>query len=52
MSHDELRSKKIRALISPRIGVCYWSSDYADRNQAVAKQRLTGDNTRWERMTG
>lgn len=50
--HDELRRKKIKALIPPRSGACYWPADYADRNQAVANQRLTGDNTRWKIMTG
>jgi hypothetical protein len=29
-----------------------WRADYADRNQAVANQRLTGDNARWKNMTG
>ncbi|NIG63032.1 MAG: transposase [Serratia symbiotica] len=52
VSHDELRRKKIRALIPPRSGARYWSADYADLNQAVANQRLTGDNTRRESMTG
>jgi hypothetical protein len=50
--HDELRRKKIKALIPPRSGARYWPADYADRNQAVANQRLTGDNTRWKNMTG
>jgi len=42
--HDELRRKKIRALIPPRTRAGYWSSEYADRNQAVGRQRLTGSN--------
>jgi hypothetical protein len=50
--HDELRRKKIKALIPPRSGARYWRVDYADRNQAVANQRLTGDNARWKNMTG
>ncbi|WP_425336912.1 hypothetical protein [Serratia symbiotica] len=51
MSHDELRGKKLKALIPPRSGARYWSADYAERNQAVANQRVTGDNTRWKSMT-
>ncbi|NIG62415.1 MAG: transposase [Serratia symbiotica] len=51
VNHDELRRKKIRALIPPRSVARYWSADYADRNQAVANQLLTGDNTRTKSMT-
>ncbi|CAH6385756.1 IS4 transposase (plasmid) [Pantoea agglomerans] len=46
--HDELRRKKIKALIPPRTGAGYWSPEYADRNQAVARQRLTGSNAYWK----
>ncbi|EIC83090.1 IS5 family transposase [Serratia sp. M24T3] len=46
--HDELRRKKIKALITPRTRAGYWPAEYADRNQAVAWQRLTGSNTYWK----
>ncbi len=46
--HDELRRKKISALIPPRKGAGYWSGEYADRNRAVANQRLSGSNARWK----
>lgn len=44
LCHDELRRKKIKALIPPRTRAGYWAAEYADRNQAVARQRLTGLN--------
>ena len=34
---------KISALIPPRKGAGYWPGEYADRNRAVANQRLTGE---------
>ncbi|MDF7702779.1 transposase, partial [Enterobacter hormaechei] len=37
--HDELRRKKISALIPPRKGAGYWPGEYADRIRAVANQR-------------
>lgn len=40
--HDELRRKKIKALIPPRTRAGYWPTVYTDRNQAVVRQRLTG----------
>src|SRR5471032_2744913 len=40
--------KKIRALIPPRTRAGYWPAEYADRNQAVARQRLTGSNAYWK----
>ena len=46
--HDELRRKKIKALIPPRARAGYWPAEYADRNQAVARQRLTGSNVYWK----
>lgn len=46
--HDELRRKKIKTLIPPRTRAGYWSAEYADRNQAVARQRLTGSNAYWK----
>ncbi len=49
--HDELRRKKISALIPPRKGAGYWSGEYADRNRAVANQRLSGSNARWKWTT-
>ncbi len=52
MCDDELRGKKLKALIPPSSGARYWSADYAERNQAVANQRVTGDNTRWKSITG
>ena len=50
LCHDELRRKKISALIPPR-GAGYWPVEYADRNRAVANQRLTGSNARWKWTT-
>ena len=43
LCHDELRRKKISALIPPRKGAGYWPGEYADRNRAVAnrKRRLS-----------
>lgn len=49
LCHDELRRKKIMALIHPRARAGYWLVEYADRNQAVARQRLTGSNAYWKR---
>lgn len=49
--HDELRRKKISALIPPRKGAGYWPGEYADRNRAVANQRLRGSNARWKWTT-
>ncbi|MGU3413937.1 IS5 family transposase [Enterobacteriaceae bacterium C34A] len=49
--HDELRRKKISALIPPRKGAGYWPGEYADRNRAVANQRLSGSNARWKWTT-
>lgn len=49
--HDELRRKKISALIPPRKGAGYWPDEYADRNRAVANQRLNGSNARWKWKT-
>ncbi|MFG5149170.1 IS5/IS1182 family transposase, partial [Citrobacter freundii] len=46
LCHDELRRKKISALIPPRKGAGYWPGEYADRNRAVANQRMTGSNAR------
>ncbi|POD89534.1 IS5 family transposase [Pectobacterium odoriferum] len=43
--HDELRRKKIKALIPPRTRTGYWPVEYVERSQAVARQRLTGSNT-------
>jgi hypothetical protein len=42
---------KISALIPPRKGAGYWPGEYADRNRAVANQRLTGSNARWKWTT-
>ncbi|EPD9494808.1 transposase, partial [Escherichia coli] len=47
----ELRRKKISALIPPRKGAGYWPGEYADRNRAVANQRLTGSNAWWKWTT-
>lgn len=46
LCHDELRRKKINALIPPRKGAGYWPVEYADRHRAVANQRLSGSNAR------
>ncbi|EBH8622206.1 IS5/IS1182 family transposase, partial [Salmonella enterica subsp. enterica serovar Urbana] len=51
LCHDELRHKKISALIPPRKGAGYWPGEYADRNRAVANQRMTGSNARWKWTT-
>ncbi|TNV11487.1 IS5 family transposase [Buttiauxella sp. B2] len=51
LCHDELRHRKISALIPPRKGAGYWSGEYADRNRAVANQRLSGSNARWKWAT-
>lgn len=44
--HDELLRKKIKALIPPRSRAGYCPVEYADRNQAVGRQQLTGTGTR------
>ena len=51
LCHDELRRKKISALIPPLKGAGYWPDEYADRNRAVANQRLSGSNARWKWTT-
>lgn len=51
LCHDELRRKKIGAIIPPRKGAGYWLGEYADRNRAVANQRLSGSNARWKWTT-
>lgn len=51
LCHDELRRKKISALIPPRKGAGYWPAEYADPNRAVANQRLSGSNTHWKWAT-
>ncbi len=51
LCHDELRRKNISALIPPRKGAGYWPGEYADRNRAVANQRLSGSNVRWKWTT-
>ncbi|WP_422527162.1 transposase, partial [Serratia fonticola] len=40
LCHDELRRKKIKALIPPRTRAGYWPAEYADRNQAVAETAM------------
>ena len=51
LCHDELRRKKNqRAYPSPK-GAGYWPGEYADRNRAVANQRMTGSNARWKWTT-
>lgn len=44
LCHDELRRKKNKALIPQQARAGDWPLEYADRNQAVASQRLTGSN--------
>ncbi|MBS0857198.1 IS5 family transposase [Tatumella sp. JGM16] len=51
LCHDELRRKKISALIPPRRGAGYWAEEYADRNRAVANQRVYGGNGHWKWTT-
>ncbi|WKA68975.1 IS5 family transposase [Klebsiella pneumoniae subsp. pneumoniae] len=43
--------RKIRAASAPRKGAGYWPGEYADRNRAVANQRMTGSNARWKWTT-
>lgn len=49
--HDELPRKKISALIPPRKGAGFLPGEYAERNRAVANQRLSGSNARWKWTT-
>lgn len=51
LCHDELRRKNISALIPPRKGADYGPVEYADRNRAVANQRLIASNARWKWTT-
>ncbi|TNC55478.1 transposase, partial [Klebsiella quasipneumoniae] len=51
LCHEELRRKKISALIPPRKGAGYWPGEYADSNRAVANQQMTGSNARWKLRT-
>ncbi len=51
LCYDELRRKKSSALIPPRMGAGYWPDEYADRNHAVANQRLSESNARWKWTT-
>ena len=46
--YDELGRKKIKALIPQRTRAGYWPAEYAERNQAVARQRITGSNAYWK----
>jgi hypothetical protein len=50
LCHDELRRKNQRAYSSPKRSrlLARW---YADRNRAVANQRLSGSNARWKWTT-
>ncbi len=41
LCHDELRRKKISALIPPRKGAGYWPGEYADRNRCVLPENTT-----------
>ncbi|MFC3395017.1 IS5 family transposase [Brenneria rubrifaciens] len=51
--HDGLKRKKIRPVIPPRRGAKYWPLErYQERNQAVAQQRLTGNNEAWKKKVG
>ena len=51
LCHDELRRKKISALILPKRCGLLGPGEYADRNRAVANQRMTGSNARWKWTT-
>ncbi|KAB3085607.1 IS5 family transposase [Escherichia coli] len=51
LCHDELRRRKINALIPPRKGAGYCPGKYADRNRVVADQQLSGSNARWKWTT-
>ncbi|TWV23674.1 transposase, partial [Klebsiella quasipneumoniae] len=46
--HDELRRKKIGALLPPRKGAGDWPGEYADCTRAVANQGMTGRNAAWK----
>ncbi|SAI20057.1 transposase [Enterobacter cloacae] len=43
--------RKIRAAAADGKGAGYWPGEYADRNRAVANQRLSGSNARWKWTT-
>ncbi|HIH9465505.1 transposase [Klebsiella variicola] len=51
LCHDELRRKKISALIPPRREARYWPGEYADRNRTIANQRLSGNIAGWKWTT-
>ncbi|MEL5909010.1 transposase [Citrobacter freundii] len=51
LCHDELRRKRSARLSLPEKGAGYWPGEYADRNRAVANQRMTGSNARWKWTT-
>ncbi|EAO0636100.1 DDE transposase [Salmonella enterica] len=44
-------SRRAKSVIPPRKGAGYWPGEYADRNRAVANQRMTGSNARWKWTT-
>lgn len=47
--HDSLKRKKIKQVIPPRSGAVYRpQAMYPERNQAVAHQRLAGNNETWK----
>ncbi len=43
--------RKSARLSLPEKGAGYWPGEYADRNRAVANQRMTGSNARWKWTT-
>ncbi|MFO6285051.1 transposase, partial [Pseudomonas aeruginosa] len=49
--HDELPRKKISALIPPRKGAGFLPGEYAERNRAVANQRLSVSTAQRKRTT-
>lgn len=44
-----LNSRAMALILIPELNRAgYWPTEYADRNQAVARQRLTGSNAYWK----
>lgn len=49
--HGEIKRNKINALNPQRPHTGCWPTEYVDRNQAVARLRLTGSNAYWKWST-
>ena len=50
-THRKIRAASADGAYDPRKGAGYWPGEYADRNRAVANQRMTGSNARWKWTT-